>query len=139
MLRKVVLLIAAIGMAAFFTKLGWDEYQQNRATEQVPHVKAIFHKIRQMPGAEAAGDFSISVNEYAAALWQEYKVQIKCSELRPHFDSEISRLSFEISNEYETYGGPMVEYKNGEFEIRVLCRPDADGYSFSVNWYGLDR
>lgn len=131
--------MVAIVLAAFFTKLGWDEYQQNRAAEQVPNVQAIFHKVRQMPGAEAAGETAISVNEYATALWQSYKANIKWADLRPHFDSEASRQSFELSNEYESYGGPIVEYRNGEFEIRVLCRPNDAGYSFSVNWYGLDR
>lgn len=137
MLRKILLLIPAIIAVALFAKLGWDEYQQNRAANQVPHVEAIFHEIRQLPGAEATGETSISINEYATALWQRYKVNNKCAELRPHFDFEASRQGFQFHGEFDAYSGTEVEYRNGEFEIRLLCL--SGGYSFSVNWYGQDR
>ena len=52
------------------------------------------------------------------------------------FDSEASQQVFEFTKEYES-GGRNVEYRNGEFEIRTLCK--SDGYSFNVNLYGLDN
>ncbi|MBC7899574.1 MAG: hypothetical protein H7070_05925 [Saprospiraceae bacterium] len=139
MTSKVFLLMIAIPLMALFTKLGWDEYQQTRAAAQVAHVQAIFREIRQIPGAEAVGGTSISVNEYSTALWRRYKANIKCLEFRPHFDSEALRQGFDFSKEYPSHGGLAVEYRNTEFEIRVLCSPADDGYSFSVNWSGLDR
>ena len=139
-LRNAFLLTATIIAGVFLVKLGWNRYQQNRAAKHVPEVKAIFNQIRQMPDAVGDGENdenSISVNEYSAALWRSYKSNFKCSEIRTHFDSEASRQSFASSNEYESSGEPSIEYRNGEFEIRVLC--ESDGYAFSVNWYGLDR
>ena len=139
-LRNAFLITVAIIAGAFFAKLGWDEYQQNRAAKHVPDVKVIFNQIRQMPDAVADGEYdenSISVNEYAVAKWRSYKSNMKCSEIRTHFDSEASRQSFVFDDEWESYSGPSVEYRNGEFGLRVLCK--SDGYSFSVNWSGLDR
>lgn len=137
-LQNAFLITAGIIGVAFFAKLGWDEYQQNRAVKHVPDIKAIFSEVRQIPDAVNDGLYdenSISVNEYSAALWRSYKSNMNCAEIRTHFDTEALQQNFVFSNEYESYGGPSIEYRNGEFEIRVLC--ESGGYAFSVNWSGL--
>jgi hypothetical protein len=106
-LLKVLLLIAAVLSLPLLAKLGWDEYQQRLAEKQIPNVESIFRNIQQIPGAEATGELTISVNEYSAALWQSYKADIECSELRPHFDSEVLRQGFKFSRDYAH--GPSVE------------------------------
>ncbi len=129
------LLVLAIGV-----KLGWDEYQQTRAQAKVPTVRAIFGGVNQFPGAapdDVYDEFSISVNEYSTSLWQSFRTEAASADIRTHFDREMVNSGFAIAEEYSSAGKLRIEYRQGEFETRLLF--DRHGYDFNVNWPGLDR
>lgn len=79
----------------------------------------------------------MSINEYSAVKWRSFNSDTKCPDIRIHFDAEAPRHDFAFFNDYDSYSGPTADYRNGEFEMRVLCKPG--GYAFSVNWSGLSR
>lgn len=123
-------------------KLAWDDYQQERASLQLPEVIRIIDSLELPTGTVQIGDSTTSTNEYATSVWRHHRNNMAEPELRQWFHDQAELLGFRFSSESLSYGGPLICYRHGEYELRLLIDANpknGSNLAISANWYGGDR
>jgi len=141
--RNFILIMAALVLCAFASKIFWDDYQMKRAMAQNPKVVGLLNQIEPFPtSSRVPSEYEgPSTNEYASSVWRYYRANSKCSDVQAHLDAEAVRNGFEFESVQRYSGNKEVFHQRGEYEMRALFEPQTDGvcsYAVSVNWYAAN-
>lgn len=134
---KILLIIAALVFTSFIIFIAHSEYKEYQGRQNYPLVKREFDQIQQPPDAAPTSENSGTSAYGNASAGNSYRTNLSYSDVKAHFDTELSKHGFELEKESESYGRKYVSYKKGELTVFIthmdVKYPDYT-YHFSLSW-----
>jgi hypothetical protein len=122
-----------------------DEVAEPIAKQKVPEVKNEFHQIPALAGAIATTNDGFTFDPQHLTEGRLYRTNSSYSEIRTHYDTELSKLGWKFDREADVngvdgknHGGKQVLYSKGEFRARLYHKGAETQYGynyyFCVTW-----
>ena len=122
-----------------------DEVAAPIAQQKVPEVKNEFRKIPVLPGAIATTNDGFTFDPQHLTEGRLYRTNLSYSEIRAHYDTELSKLGWKVDRESDVngvdgknHGGKHMVYSKDAFKARLYHVGTETqygyNYNFSVTW-----
>jgi hypothetical protein len=122
-----------------------DEVVRPIAKQKVPEVKSEFRQIPALAGAIATTNDGFTFDPQHLTEGRLYWTNLPYSQIRAHYDAELSKLGWRLDGESElngidgkSHGGKQVLYSKGEFRARLYHKGTETQYGynyyFCVTW-----
>jgi hypothetical protein len=139
----IVPVVAIGGLAAY--SIYRDEVARPIAKQKVPELKSEFRRIPVLAGAIATTNDGFTFDPQHLSEGRLYRTNLTYSEIRAHYDAELSKLGWKLDGESdvngvdgENHGGKQVFYSKGEFRACLYHKGTETQYGynyyFCVTW-----